>query len=168
MAFLRLQKRLLGESETLQKNDFFWALKILCGLKKIDIHAFPKLIELTTPYTIDLLIRTAKLFGLRILKVHRPSCRISGKTLPSLALSCINDSTSEGIEGYELRLDLIVGSSAGKITYMPALGNQLIKPDVMSMQSAILKTYCSSLTEMRMLLPRLRNNSTHLMARRWS
>ena len=34
MAFLRLQKRLLGESETLQKNDFFWALKILCGLKK--------------------------------------------------------------------------------------------------------------------------------------
>jgi hypothetical protein len=43
-----------------------------------------------------------------------------------LALSCINDSTSEGIEGYELRLDLIVGSSAGKITYMPALGNQLI------------------------------------------
>ena len=126
MAFLRLQKRLLGESETLQKNDFFWALKILCGLKKIDIHAFPSLIELTTPYTIDLLIRTAKLFRLRILKVHRPSCRISGKTLPSLALSCINDSTSGGIEGYELRLDLIVGSSAGKITYMPALGNQLI------------------------------------------
>ena len=123
MAFLRLQKRLLGESEILQKNDFFWALKILCGLKKIDIHTFPPLIELTTPYTIDLLIRTAKLFGLRILKVHKPSCRISGKTLPCLALSCINDSMSEE---YELRLDLIVGSSAGKITYMPALGNQLI------------------------------------------
>ena len=126
MAFLRLQKRLLDESKALQKDDFFWALKILCGLKKIDMYAFPPVIELTTPYTIDLLIRTAKLFGLRVLKVHRPSCRISGKTLPSLALSCINDSTNESVEGYELRLDLIVGSSAGKITYMPALGNQLI------------------------------------------
>ena len=123
MAFLRLQKRLLGESEMLQKNDFFWALKILCGLKKIDIHTFPPLIELTTPYTIDLLIRTAKLFGLRVLKVHRPSCRISGKTLPCLALSCINDSMKEV---YELRLDLIVGSSAGKITYIPPLENQMI------------------------------------------
>jgi hypothetical protein len=29
-------------------------------------------------------------------------------------------------EGYELRLDLIVGSSAGKITYIPALENQMI------------------------------------------
>ena len=126
MAFLRLQKRMLDESEALQEDDVLWSLKILCGLKKIDPQAFPKVADLSTPYTIDLLIRTAKLFGLRILKVHRPSCRISGKTLPSLALSCINHSTSEGIEGYELRLDLIVGSSAGKITYMPALGNQLI------------------------------------------
>ena len=29
MAFLRLQKRLLDESKALQKDDFFWALKIL-------------------------------------------------------------------------------------------------------------------------------------------
>jgi hypothetical protein len=126
MAFLRLQKRMLDESEALQEDDFLWSLKILCSLKKIDPQPFPTVADLSTPYTIDLLIRTAKLFGLRILKVHKPSCRISGKTLPSLALSCINDSMSEGIEGYELRLDLIVGSSAGKITYMPALGNQLI------------------------------------------
>jgi hypothetical protein len=123
MAFLRLQKRMLDESKALQKDDFFWALKILCGLKKIDMYAFPPVIELTTPYTIDLLIRTAKLFGLRVLKVHRPSCRISGKTLPCLALSCINDSMKEV---YELRLDLIVGSSAGKITYIPPLENQMI------------------------------------------
>ena len=123
MAFLRLQKRMLDESEALQEDDFLWSLKILCGLKKIDLQPFPTVADLSTPYTIDLLIRTAKLFGLRILKVHKPSCRISGKTLPCLALSCINDSMSEG---HELRLDLIVGSSAGKITYMPALGNQLI------------------------------------------
>jgi hypothetical protein len=123
MAFLRLQKRMLDESEALQEDDFFWVLKILCGLKKIDLQPFPAVADLSTPYTIDLLIRTAKLFGLRILKVHKPSCRISGKTLPCLALSCINDSMSEG---YELRLDLIVGSSAGNITYIPALENQMI------------------------------------------
>jgi hypothetical protein len=29
-------------------------------------------------------------------------------------------------EGFELRLDLIVGSSAGKITYIPALENKMI------------------------------------------
>ena len=110
MAFLRLQKRMLDESEALQEDDFLWSLKILCGLKKIDLQPFPTVADLSTPYTIDLLIRTAKLFGLRILKVHKPSCRISGKTLPCLALSCINDSMSEG---HELRLDLIVGSSAG-------------------------------------------------------
>ncbi len=36
MAFLRLQKRMLDESEALQEDDFLWSLKILCGLKKID------------------------------------------------------------------------------------------------------------------------------------
>ena len=34
MTFLRLQKRIVGESETLQKEDFFWALNTLCEIKK--------------------------------------------------------------------------------------------------------------------------------------
>ena len=34
MAFLRLQKRLLGESETLQKNDFFLGTENFMWLKK--------------------------------------------------------------------------------------------------------------------------------------
>jgi hypothetical protein len=38
MTFLRLQKRMVGESVALQKEDFFWALNTLCDIKKISAH----------------------------------------------------------------------------------------------------------------------------------
>jgi hypothetical protein len=126
MTFLRLQKRIVGESETLQKEDFFWALNTLCEIKKISVHEFLSVSELIAPYTTDLLIHAAKLVGLRVLKVHRPSCRISAKTLPSLALSSIQFINKECESDCQLRIDLIVGCGGGKITYMPANENRLI------------------------------------------
>ena len=82
--------------------------------------------ELKPPYTTDLLILAAKLMGMRLLKVYRPSCRISAKTLPSLALSNIQSSNKQSESEHQLRIDLIVDSRAGKITYMPANENRII------------------------------------------
>ena len=126
MTFLRLQKRIVGESETLQKEDFFWALNTLCEIKKISAHEFLSDSELIAPYTTDLLIHAAKLVGLCILKVHRTSCRISSKTFPSLELSSIKFINKECKSDYQLRIDLIVGCGGGKITYMPANENRMI------------------------------------------
>ncbi len=94
--------------------------------KKISVHEFLSVSELIAPYTTDLLIHAAKLVGLRVLKVHRPSCRISAKTLPSLALSSIQFINKECESDCQLRIDLIVGCGGGKITYMPANENRLI------------------------------------------
>ena len=126
MTFLRLQKRMVGESETLVKEDFFWALNILCEIKKITTQENIFNNEFKPPYTTDLLILAAKLMGMRLLKVYRPSCRISGKTLPSLALSNIQSSNKQSESEHQLRIDLIVDSRAGKITYMPANENRII------------------------------------------
>ena len=126
MTFLRLQKRMVGESETLVKEDFFWALNILCEIKKITTQENIFNNELKPPYTTDLLILAAKLMGMRLLKVYRPSCRISAKTLPSLALSNIQSSNKQSESGHQLRIDLIVDSRAGKITYIPANENRII------------------------------------------
>jgi hypothetical protein len=126
MTFLRLQKRIVGEIEALQKEDFFWALNTLCEIKKISVHEFLSINELIAPYTTDLLIHAAKLVGLRVLKVHIPSCRISAKTLPSLALSSIQFINKECKSDCQLRIDLIIGCGGGKITYMPANENRMI------------------------------------------
>jgi hypothetical protein len=126
MTFLRLQKRMVGESETLVKEDFFWALNILCEIKKITTQENIFNNEFKPPYTTDLLILAAKLMGMRLLKVYRPSCRISAKTLPSLALSNIQSSNKQSESEHQLRIDLIVDSRAGKITYMPANENRII------------------------------------------
>ncbi len=126
MTFLRLQKRMIGESETLVKEDFFWALNILCEIKKITTQGNIFNNEFKPPYTTDLLILAAKLMGMRLLKVYRPSCRISAKTLPSLALSNIQSSNKQSESEHQLRIDLIVDSRAGKITYMPANENRII------------------------------------------
>lgn len=126
MAFLRIQKRTAGEIEIFCKEDFFWATEILCKLKKVPYDQLSLLREFFPPYTISSLICAARLFGLRILKVHRPSCRISAKTLPSLAIALIShpEIKSEQEVGV-LGIDLIIQSGAGKIAYISRRGSQI-------------------------------------------
>ncbi len=119
MAFLRLQKRVLGEIEALQKKDFFWAIEILCSIKKIPYDYALLHKEFLPPYTIESLMHAAKLFGMRMIKVRRPSCRISSKTLPSLALTLRQQEENQlDHENNNLGIDLIIQAKLGKITYV--------------------------------------------------
>lgn len=127
MAFLRLQKRMLAQVETLQKEDFFWAIEILCSIKKIPYDYALLYKEFLPPYTTESLMQASKLFGLRMLRVNRPSCRISSKTLPSLALTRIQQCEKQtDQETNKYSLDLIIHSKLGKITYIPAKDNRQI------------------------------------------
>lgn len=118
MVFLRIHKRNSAVLEYLQKNDLIWALRSICLLKRIAFDAEALIRQFSSPYTTDTLFIAAKELDLRILRISRPSCKISGKTLPSLALCQenkyrMNAKTNES----KFTLDLITHMSAGQITY---------------------------------------------------
>ena len=125
MAFLRMQKQTSAAQENLKKNDLIWALSTICALHRIPFDAEVLMHQFPPPYTTDTLIIAAKALGLRILRISRPSCKISGKTLPSLALieenkHKLNANNSES----EFTLDLITYVSAGQISYLSSCTNE--------------------------------------------
>jgi subfamily B ATP-binding cassette protein HlyB/CyaB len=124
MAFLRIHKRTSAEHENLKKNDLIWALGSVCTLKRMPFDAEALVQQFRPPYTTHTLIVAAKSLNLRILRITRPSCKISGKTLPSLALVKENKTRfSAGGSEDEFTLDLITHVSNGHITYISSCSN---------------------------------------------
>lgn len=119
MAFLRIHKRTSAEQENLKKNELIWALGSVCMLKRIPFDAEMLIRQFSPPYNTHTLIVAAKSLNLRILRITRPSCKISGKTLPSLALIEENKPrNSSNRSDCEFTLDLITHVSGGHITYV--------------------------------------------------
>jgi hypothetical protein len=124
MAFLRIHKRTSAEQENLKKNELIWALGSVCILKRMPFDAEALIQQFRPPYTTHTLIVAAKFLNLRILRIARPSCKISGKTLPSLALIEENKARfSAGGSENEFTLDLITHVSGGQITYFSSCTN---------------------------------------------
>lgn len=118
MVFLRIHKRNVALQEYLQKNELIWALRSICMLKHIAFDAEALIRQFSPPYTTDTLIIAAKELDLRILRISRPSCKISGKTLPSLALCQENKyKINAKANDSKFTLDLITHMSGGQITY---------------------------------------------------
>jgi subfamily B ATP-binding cassette protein HlyB/CyaB len=125
MAFLRIHKRTSAEQENLKKNELIWALGSVCMLKRMPFDAEILIRQFSPPYNTHTLIVAAKSLNLRILRITRPSCKISGKTLPSLALIEENKTRfSSGSSEGGFTLDLITHVSGGQITYFSAGTNE--------------------------------------------